>query len=352
VGAVNALSVLNVGSKLLWGAGIVVAFALGGGVEHVAWALTLSEGGKTVALALITRRHLGFRTTVNLRGTSVVLAASLPFFLTEIARTVFAKVDISVMSFLASDMEVGWYAAASNLAGLTMLITPLIGWVLLPLTSRAAARSNEELTVLTRRAMELILVTAIPVTLLMCLGADVIVDMVFGAAFAPATRSLRILAPMFVLTYVAIVSACTLVRLDRGWAVTWVLMSGLAVSPLLNWLLIPRCLTAFGPGGAGIGAAIALLTLETCMTAVMTWMVARRAFDRRSVTVLAKTGVVCVVVVVLDRLLLPFGALRMAADGLLYAGLVVAWKAVDVQQITQFVRHALARRGESYAGAV
>jgi len=352
VGAVNELSVLNVGSKLLWGGGILAAFALGKGVEQVAWALALTEGLKTAALAVLARRHLGVRITIDPRETGAVLAASLPFFLGEVARTAFAKVDVSVMSFLVSDREVGWYAAASNLAGLAMLITPLIGWVLLPLTSRAAARSDEELTALTRRAMELILVAAIPITLLMCLGADVIVYTMLGAAFAPATRSLRILAPMFVLTYVAIISACTLVRLERGWTVTWVLVAGLVASPLLNWMVIPRCLALFGPGGAGVGAAIVLVAIEACMTAVMTWPVARRSFDRRSLTMLGKTGVVCAVVVVLDGLLSPLGVLRLAADGVLYVTLVVAWKAVDVREITHFVRRAVAGRGESYAGAV
>jgi O-antigen/teichoic acid export membrane protein len=346
VGRINGLSVLNVASKVLWGAGILGAFAIGKGVEYVAWALVLSELVKLGALALVTRRSLGFREHISVRGTAVALAASLPFFLGDVARTAFAKVDVSVLSFLTSDLEVGWYSAAANLGSLTMLITPLIGWVLLPLMSRAAARSEEELATVTRRAMELILAASIPITLLLWLGSDVLVSVVFGAAFAPATRSLRILAPMFVLTYVAIVSAMTLVRLERGWTVTAVSMFGLLIAPLLSWYAVPRISAALGPGGAGVGAASVLVAVETVMTIVLTSMVARWTFDRRTGIMLGKTVLVCAAVVALDRALSSFGMLRLIADAMLYAVLVVAVKAVDIPEIIQFVRRAAAHRGE------
>lgn len=350
-GRINGLSVLNVASKVLWGAGILAAFAMGKGVEYVAWALALSEAVKMGALVFLTRRGLDLRGGISLRGTTVALTASLPFFLSDVARTAFGRVDVSVLSFLTSDLEVGWYSAASNLAGLTMLITPLIGWVLLPLMSRAAARSEEELVTLARRSMELILAASIPITLIMWLGADVIVGTVFGAEFMPATRSLRILAPMFVLTYVAIVSAITLIRLERGWTVTAILSAGLLVAPFLSWFVVPRTAAALGTGGAGVGAAIVLVTLELLMTVVMTGLIWRKVFDRRSAIVLGKTIGVCAVVIALDRLLFPFGPARLAADAVVYAALVIAVKAVDIPEIVQFVKSAVARRGERQVDA-
>jgi O-antigen/teichoic acid export membrane protein len=354
VGVVNGLSILNVVSKVLWGVGILAVFAMHRGVVYVAWALVLSEAVKLVALYAITRRHLGLRMSLNLQRAGAVLALSFPFFLSDIARTAMGKIDVAVLSFLTSDLEVGWYAAASNLAGLSMLITPLIGWVLLPLTSRAQARSDQELTALTRRAMELILVIAIPFTFFMCLGAKVIVGTIFGAEFAPAARSLTILAPMFVLTYVAIVSAITLIRLDREWTLTGILMTGVLVTPLLSWLVVPWAAAAFGPGGAGIGTAISLVTVETVMTATLAAMVWKRAFDRRTLAMVGKTFGVCAVVVAVHWLMqvvdVPLsGILQLGVEFLLYGGMILAVRAVDIREVRQFVRRAAAPRGESYA---
>jgi O-antigen/teichoic acid export membrane protein len=330
---VGGLSVLNVVTKVAWGVGVLVVFFFRGGLEDVGIALLLSEALRTLGLARLARRQLGLRLSINIGATAGVLVAALPFFLAQVAQTAYGKIDITVLSFITSDIEVGWYGAASNLAGLSMLLSPLIGWVLLPLTSRALARSEEELTKVTRRAMELILITAMPVTLFLALGADVIVDVVFGTAFAPAARSLRILAPKFVLTYAAIVSASILVRLERGWAVTFISISGMIVTPILDFLLIPRCLAAFGRGGGGIGAATALLITEIYTTFLLTWLLGDRAFDRRSVVVLYKTVAICGIVVLLNHVLGSFRGWRLVADGGAYILLVVAWKAADLREL-------------------
>lgn len=351
IGVVGALSVLNVASKLVWGAGIVVALAMRGSIESVAVALLASEVLKTACLALIARRHLALRLTVRVRATAAVLVASVPFYLASLSQTIYSRIDITFISFIAGDVEAGWYGASSNLAGMAMLLAPLIWWVLLPLSARAGARSDDELNTLTRRALELVLTIAVPITLFIALGADAIVRLVFGAEFAPSATSLRLLAPLFVLTYTNMVCSSVLVRLDRGWVVTLSLVSGLAISAFLNWLLIPRALAAFGDGGAGIGAAVALVTTEAYVTAVVTWHVGRRAFDARSITVLARTASVCAVVAAAHVALAGLGAARLLIDAALYLALAVLWKAIDVPVIVDFVRRALARR-EAHAGPI
>jgi len=348
VGAVDGLAVLNVGAKVVWGAGILGALSLGAGVEGVAVALTTSEALKTGVLLLLARRHLDLRLAVDVRHTLAVLTASLPFYLNYLAHSVYGRLDVSLMSFLTVDTEVGWYGAAQNLAGLALLITPLMGWVLLPMFSRAAAVSEQHLDAVVCRTLEAVLSAAVPVTLILGLGADVIIPAVFGSAFAPAVASLRILAPIFILTYVAMVAATVLIRLERGWAVTAISLCGLAVNAALNWLLIPAAWSALGRGGAGVGAASALVVTETFVTTVMLVLLGRRAFDRRSVMTLAKTALACVVVFAADRLGAGLGLARVAVDALLYVGLVLALRAVRVGEVVDVIRLA-SRQKAGYA---
>jgi O-antigen/teichoic acid export membrane protein len=340
VGQVGGLSMLNIVTKVLWGGGIVVAFALGGGVMSVAGAMLASEAVRTAGLAVLTHRHMGLRFHVNFAATRRVLVAALPYYLATLATTIYSKIDVSIMAYQTTSEEVGWYGAASTLAGMAMLVSPLIGWVLLPLTSRAAARSHDELRAVSRRAMELMLSASLPLSLFMYLAAEVIVRALFGAPYAPAIMSMRIQAPVFVPTYVAIVSGSLLVRVERGWAVTWIAVAGMIVSPLLNLVLIPMGLRHFGRGGAGVGAATALVISEFATTVALTWLLRGLAFDRRGVTAVAKTVVVCVAVVALDHLLLPLGPVRLVLDGAAYLAGVVAWGALDVRGLIAFVRNA------------
>jgi hypothetical protein len=150
---------------------------------------------------------------------------------------------------------------------------------------------------------------------------------------------------MFVLTYAAIVSASILVRLERGWTVTMISLSGMIVTPLLDLFFVPRCLAYFGAGGAGIGAAIALMITEIYTTVWLTALLGRRSFDRRSLVVLAKTAAVCLIVVAVDRALVSrLHAWRLLVDAVLYAVLVVWWRAVDLNAMVDLVRTALDRR--------
>jgi O-antigen/teichoic acid export membrane protein len=342
-GTVSGLSVLNVVSKLVWGVGIFVTLTLGGGVQSIAWTFLLAESIRFTGLLYLSFHNVGVRLRIDMRATRAVIVASAPYYVGALAQTIYSGTDISIMSFLTNDREVGWYGAASNLAGMALLLSPLIIWVLLPLTSRAAARSEEELNAVSRRSMELILIIAFPISLFLYLGAETIILIAFGQAFEPAVRSLRVLAPLFVLTYAAMVSATVLIRLERGWSVTSIAIGGMFISVVLNLLLIPHFAATLGPGGAGVGASITLIVTEIVTTGAMTWTLGSRAFDRQSLIVLSKTCVVCAVTIVADRLLMPLGRWRFLPDVLLYLVAVIAWGALDLRQILATVRGAFQR---------
>jgi O-antigen/teichoic acid export membrane protein len=192
--------------------------------------------------------------------------------------------------------------------------------------------------------MELILCAAIPVSLFLYLASGEIVIRLFGQAYAPSISSMQIQAPVFVLTYVAIVSATLLVRLERAWALTWITVTGMIVSPALNLLLIPEGLRMFGRGGAGIGAAITLVITELATTIAMTWLLRGRVFDRRSVTMITKTLIVSVLVIVLDLLIARVGLWRLAIEAMTYLAVVIWWGALDVRGMWAIVRQVRAGR--------
>jgi O-antigen/teichoic acid export membrane protein len=361
-GRVDGLSVLNIGTKMAWGGGVALAVAMGGGVQAAGAAMLASEAIRAVGLYALARRAIGLRWRIDVTATRTALLQSFPFWVGAIAQTVYARLDTSIMSFLTSDVEVGWYGATQTLVGLSLMLTPLIGWVLLPLTARVAARSREDLLNVGRRALALILTIAFPTTLLLSLNADLAVQALFGTAYAPAAASLRIVAPIFVLTYCAMVAGTLLIRLDRSWLVTAVILGGMALSALLNLALVPWGARAFGPGGAGIGAGITLITAEVATTIAMFCLIGRGAVDRPLGVLIGKTLGVCAAVaaahLAMGAAFVPANApaglmafARLGADVVLYAGLCVTVGAIDVRNLRSFLGQASAlRRGGEAAG--
>ncbi len=350
-GSVGGMSVLAVATKILWAAGVVLAVEAGGGLTGVALAYLASESVETAVLYRLARRHLGLVFRVDMPATKAVVLLSLPHYVNLIATTAYGKLDVTLLELEGSSREVGWYAAASTIAGFALLVTPLIGWVLMPTLARAAARSREELFVRLRRSMELILSVAVPAALFLVLCSDLAVRVLFGAAFAPAGPALRVLAATFVVTYVAIVFAITLVMLDRTWTLALVSVAGLAVNVTLNLLLVPRALARLGEGGGGAGCALAMLGTELFVSSAMASFVGKGALDRRTVLAVAKTLGACAVVAAFDRLAARIGWPRLALDAILYVLVVVVTGALRPGEIAGTLRAALRARSQAAPSA-
>ncbi len=348
-GTVNELSLLNIASKVVWGTGTLLTVVLRWPLWGIALAIVASESLKTVVSLRLLKRHLNMTWSVQWGPVKLALIASLPIFLNVAAHTIYNKLDVSILAVVAGDKEVAWYGASSLIAGLALMVTPIIGWVLMPLFARARARSDEEYNQVMRRSLELVLAIAFPTSLAVCLGAEQWVVLLYGEAYAPAATSLKWLSSIFVLTYVAILSANALILTGRAWSQALISISGLVVNPLLNWLLIRRAMSTFGEGGAGIGAAMAQLGTEIVVTGLMTAYVGTRAFDRRSILMIVKTIAVVIAVTFLDFYLQgrmnPY--VRIAVDGMAYVALILAVRAMNVQETIQFARAAFARKRSS-----
>lgn len=332
-GQVGGMSALAVATKVVWAAGVVASIVGGAGLWGYAAAYLASESIESFVLFALARRHLGLVFRVDAGATKSMIMGSLPYFVNGCATGAYGKADVTLLGILATSREVGWYVAASSVTGLTLLITPLIDWVLTPVLARGAARSREDLYVHIRQATEPILAVAIPAALFVSVGADVWLRLLFGHAFAAATLSLRILAASSVIIYIAIVYAMTLIMLERAWTLTLISIAGLVINVLLNLLFIRRSMALFGDGGGGVGCALAALGTHAFAAVAMIAFVGREAFDGRTLRMVAKSLSACVLVVVVDRLAAGLGWARIVVDLAVYLVVVTATGALRVKDM-------------------
>ena len=344
--SVGRLAVLNVASKILWAGGTLATVVWGGGrLELLAASFLASELVRVFALAAITRRKLHLPLVVDAKATLAAMRAALPYYVNVIAITVYAKIDVTNMTLQLPDEEVGWYGTAWGVAGITMLLTPLMSAVLMPQLSRAASRSKEELYEMFRRSAELLLILAIPVSLLMGISADLVMGKVFGEKFLPAVWALRMLAPMFVLTYLAMLGAMTLVLSGRGWTATGISLGSIAANAALNTFLLRPGHERFGTGGGGTTAAAISVTTEVLVTiAMVVAMGARHAFDKKNLSVLAKCALACAAAIGAHVALASIGHARVLVACVVYAIVALATGAVRPAELVAIVRDAWRRR--------
>ena len=345
VSSVGRLSVLNVAVKIMWAGMIIAVAAYGGGAVAFAGVLVLSEAVKAVGSTWLVRRELALDFRVNTAATRASLIASLPYLVVSLTGTLYANADVILMSFRTTDVEVGWYGAATSLLGISLFLAPIIHNVFLPTISRAAARSSQDLAVISRRSLQLLVTLMTPGALFGAVAAEFVVHLLFGASFAPAASSVRLLCPVILLVYVSILPALVLTQLNRGWTVTWLSTALLVLNFAMNWFAIPYGQRQWGPGGAGTAASLVWLFCEALNVAIFLYLAADCFFDRRTVMVLAKTGIACVVVVLL-RATLPMSGLTLIVEIAIYLAIVIATGAFDVREAVDFTSQLVRSRRE------
>ena len=341
---VNGLALANVVAKIFWGGGTFAAVTLNAPFWVLPLPMIFGEGLKAAFLYVATRDAVELRLRVDLAETKKVLRIAFPFYIANAAVALGAYIDVPFLAYLMPEgsKEVGWYAAALQIAQLSALLSPIMSGVLIPMMSRAKARNPEDFVRILRRGFEAVIVVSIPLTLLLALGAEFWIHITIKDSFLPSAVSLRWLAPTFVFAYANVLLWLALMILDRSWTITVVSIAGMILLPTFIFVGV-RLLTPRGPGGAGMGASIALSARELVIVLVFLAVLRDKALDRRGFFTLVKSLGICAVVAFGDHFLktVTMDPVRLAADAALYGILALVLRVIaptDLKAVLKMVK--------------
>jgi O-antigen/teichoic acid export membrane protein len=315
VGEVRQQSRLTIFTKAFWALMVIAGLSVGFGIWVVPLALLLTEMAKSVWFGWSAHKVFRFSRRVDLSSVWPIIKAASPFLVTAISVKAIAWLDVAMVKLLTGDdMETGYYTVALRISSLALLLAPLIQWVVLPLASRAAERSRSDLAELTKRSFQWVLCAGIPLSLLLCLNADLLIRTGLPQN-EPAIPALRILSALIVLSYMSILAATLLIADGRSWRVVRITFLTIAIDVFMNLYMIRRGWQWWGigdggirAGGAGVGAAISLVTAETVGVSCYLFelrRVFRRLTDRESRRNIGMTIVAAGIVASIDRLFAP-----------------------------------------------
>lgn len=332
-GSVKGLATNNLFTKLLWAAVILVGLALGLGPLSVPAGWIAGEGCKALLLGRRVTRELSVRWMPQAGPTRTVLLASLPFSAGTVVANWSTYFDVTLISFWFDDEEVGLYRIAQAVSAFIFLVGTVLPWVLMPLAARALERSVEDFREVMRRGMQIVLVIAIPGSVMLYLHADTILS-IMGPEWEPAIPGLRNLAVNLLATYVILTTMTFLQVEGRAWQTVRIGLFGVVLNMTLNGLLLRRLAPEYGIGGAGrVAGGIAVVT-EITVAALCLIALGRQAWDHTSVTNTLRVVAASVPVIVVDRILAGrgFSWVRLGADGVLYTALLLLTGALRARE--------------------
>jgi len=346
-GTVNRLAITNVVAKLAWGGFLLVALVLGAPLAVLAAAFLVGQLVRAAMLHAESSSH-GLEYRIDVRAVRAVVLASTPYFANQ-AALYLNRLDVPILAYVTGDdRAVGWYGAAMSFSQLVFLVAPVMGSVLLPLMSRAWARSESDLWTVVHKCAGGIIALATPIALIVMLGADIWIRLAFGESFGPAVLSLRVFALQAVLTYLTLLMAMALVAAGRAWRLTLSSAIAIVARVALVAALVPPCARVFGTGGAGAGAAVAVVLTELVALSVMLRGLRRQALGDRLPAQTAKSILAFLAASAVHVALGGLGPWRLPIDVAVYLGLALLLGALPLGELVGFVREAIAaRRTES-----
>lgn len=177
------------------------------------------------------------------------------FFAMTAATMIYTNLDTVMLRVMKDDTQVGYYNSAIKIKSVLVGIVTSLGTVLMPRVSyyisngMKAAFNN-----VTEKALNFVIVIALPLTLFFMVFADRSIYILSGDAYGPAIMPMIIIMPTVLLIGLSnILGIQILVPMKKELIVLYSECAGAVVDLIINWILIPR----FSSSGAAAGTLAA-----------------------------------------------------------------------------------------------
>jgi len=243
--------------------------ALVGSLSALCVALLIASAGAFLhGLAMVLRMHpppsTGGRAPRTFDAMRAALRESVPIWLAGVLSLLYFKVDTFFLHSLSGDAELGAYGAAYKLFEGAMLLPAVVLAVAFPRLSRLHGDASRQRG-LERRVGLGLLGAGVVTGGVYYFARSLLIGLLFGAGFARAEASLRVLALGVPLVYVNFALTHFLIARDRERVNTWLALMMLVVTLVLDAALIPR----FAGPGAAWATIVAEIALTSCCFAAL-----------------------------------------------------------------------------------
>lgn len=183
------------------------------------------------------------------------LKAIVVFFSMTCATTIYINVDTIMLGILKSDIDVGYYDAAVKVKRVLVSVITSLGTVLLPRVSYYVEKKmNEEFKKITAKALNYVVVMALPLMVFFMLYAEHSIYFLAGKAYSGAIIPMKIIMPaIFFIGVSNILGIQILIPLGKEKIVLYSEIAGAIINIILNSFFIP----IYAASGAAFATVVA-----------------------------------------------------------------------------------------------
>ncbi len=219
----------------------ILALVTGGGLRELSWAFVISAAvSLVVSLWPLFKRYVKPQIAFSWREFFPMLRGAVVFGVSIFLTTIYARIDMVMLSMLKGAEYWGWYSAAHRLVDFTNVVPTVLMIATFPALSRTAGVFSQELNRVFTRGFKMLLLLAVPMVPGVLLLSQPIIVVFYGQEFAPAVPALQILGCTAAVLFLNIYTAGVFGATNNQGKLVLIQIGGLALSATLNYLLIPH----------------------------------------------------------------------------------------------------------------
>ncbi len=267
-----------VGQQLVMALVVIPTLLLGGRLRAT---LAAQVVGAAITCVLVWRAVLGTnfgRLSFRRETARAQLSGGVPFMALGLVIALQPNVDALLLAKLATPEAMGWHAAARKLVGVLVFPGVALTNALYPTVCRLFTEDIDAYRRSVGSTLRTATVVVVPVALGAALYADVGILIFSKETFAPAEDNLRVLSLFIILLYFSMTLGVSLAAAgkQRAWAITQ--FGCVAVSAIVDPVLIPWFQKRVGNGSLGV--CVSTVLSEVLMVVVGLRLSVRGIFNR------------------------------------------------------------------------
>jgi len=203
-----------------------------------------------------------------------------------IALVLYMQLDVVLMSFFVSDVEIGWYGQADTLFSTLLFVPTIMMTALFPRQAREHAENPEATKATLEQGFRTLMLLAVPIGLGILLVANEMVLLLYGRQYSGTGPVLAVYGLVLMIMFETILLGQHSVSIGRQsfWLVLMIL--GVALTLPLDLVFIPWTEDHYDNGA--IGGALSYVVTELMMLVAALWKLAPELVSWRSVVRLVK----------------------------------------------------------------
>ena len=213
-------------------------------------------------------KYIGFKPLENYHFKQHIKSVGI-FFAMSCATTIYLHLDVIMLAFMKTEVDVGYYTAATKIKNVLVGIVTSLGTVLLPRVSYFIKNNMlEEFRSVTTKALNFVFLISVPLVVYFMIFAKSGIYFLSGKEFDGAIQPMVIIMPTLLLIGITnVLGIQILVPRNQEIYVLYSEIAGAATDLILNAILIPVM--------ASSGAALGTVMAELVVLLVQFWVLRR-----------------------------------------------------------------------------